>query len=83
MFTMMNEARLGVGAQAIAQAEIAYQNAVYYAKDRLQGRAAMGAQNPAGPADPIIVHPDIRRALLDQKSLSRRWAGALALGLLS
>ena len=68
MFTMMNEARLGVGAQAIAQAEIAYQNAVYYAKDRLQGRAAYGAQNPKGPADPIIVHPDIRRALLDQKS---------------
>jgi alkylation response protein AidB-like acyl-CoA dehydrogenase len=68
MFTMMNEARLGVGTQAIAQAEIAYQNAVYYAKDRQQGRAAHGAQNPADPADPIIVHPDIRRALLDQKS---------------
>ena len=65
MFTMMNEARLSAGAQAIAQAEIAYHNAVSYAKDRLQGRAASGAQNPKGPADPIIVHPDVRRALLD------------------
>jgi alkylation response protein AidB-like acyl-CoA dehydrogenase len=68
MFTMMNEARLGVGSQGIAQAEIAYQNAVYYAKDRQQGRAVNGAQHPDQPADPIIVHPDIRRALMDQKS---------------
>jgi alkylation response protein AidB-like acyl-CoA dehydrogenase len=68
MFTMMNEARLGVGLQGYAVAEAAYQNAVAYAKDRLQGRAVTGAQNPTGPADPLIVHPDIRRALMDQKS---------------
>ncbi|KZY34587.1 acyl-CoA dehydrogenase [Roseovarius sp. HI0049] len=68
MFTMMNEARLGVGMQGLAQAEVAYQNAVDYAKDRLQGRAVTGVENPDGPADPLIVHPDIRRALLDQKS---------------
>ena len=68
MFTMMNEARLGVGMQGLAQAEAAYQNAVIYAKDRLQGRDVTGAKNPDGPADPLIVHPDIRRALMDQKS---------------
>ncbi|WP_026757483.1 acyl-CoA dehydrogenase C-terminal domain-containing protein [Sediminimonas qiaohouensis] len=68
MFTMMNEARIGVGMQGLAQAGIAYQNAVDYAKDRLQGRAVTGPENPDGPADPLIVHPDIRRALLDQKS---------------
>ncbi|PWG16237.1 acyl-CoA dehydrogenase C-terminal domain-containing protein [Salibaculum griseiflavum] len=68
MFTMMNEARLGVGLQGYAQAEIAYQNAVAYANDRLQGRDVTGAKNPDGPADPIIVHPDVRRNLMDQKS---------------
>ncbi len=68
MFTMMNHARLGVGLQGLAQAEAAYQNAVIYAKDRLQGRAVTGTENPNGPADPIIVHPDIRRSLMDQKS---------------
>ena len=68
MFTMMNEARLGVGMQGLAQAEVAYQNALEYAKDRLQGRDVTGVKNPDGPADPLIVHPDIRRALLDQKS---------------
>jgi alkylation response protein AidB-like acyl-CoA dehydrogenase len=68
MFTMMNEARLGVGLQGYAVAEAAYQNAVAYAKDRLQGRAVTGPANPAGPADPLIVHPDIRRNLMDQKS---------------
>jgi len=68
MFTMMNEARLGVGLQGYAVAEAAYQNALAYAKDRLQGRAVTGAANPAGPADPLIVHPDIRRNLMDQKS---------------
>ncbi|MCF1710449.1 acyl-CoA dehydrogenase C-terminal domain-containing protein [Tabrizicola sp. J26] len=68
MFTMMNEARLGVGLQGYAVAEAAYQNAVAYAKDRLQGRAITGAENPSGPADPLIVHPDIRRNLMDQKS---------------
>ncbi|WP_428541578.1 acyl-CoA dehydrogenase C-terminal domain-containing protein [Profundibacter sp.] len=68
MFTMMNEARIGVGMQGLAQAEVAYQNAVIYAQDRLQGRAVTGAVNPDGPADPIIVHPDVRRSLMDQKS---------------
>ncbi|MFY1710914.1 acyl-CoA dehydrogenase C-terminal domain-containing protein [Tritonibacter mobilis] len=70
MFTMMNEARLGVGMQGLAQAEAAYQNAVEYAKDRLQGRDVTGAKNPDGPADPLIVHPDIRRNLMDQKSFA-------------
>ncbi len=68
MFTMMNEARLGVGVQGLAQAEAAYQGAVAYAKDRLQGRAVTGVENPDGPADPLIVHPDIRRSLMHQKS---------------
>ncbi len=68
MFTMMNEARLGVGLQGYAQAEAAYQNALAYAKDRLQGRDVTGAKNPDGPADPLIVHPDIRRNLMEQKS---------------
>ncbi|SFP14902.1 acyl-CoA dehydrogenase C-terminal domain-containing protein [Tranquillimonas alkanivorans] len=68
MFTMMNEARIGVGLQGYAQAEAAYQNAVAYANDRLQGRDVTGAKNPEGAADPIIVHPDVRRNLMDQKS---------------
>ncbi len=68
MFTMMNEARLGVGMQGLSAAEAAYQNAVEYAKDRLQGRDVTGTKNPDGPADPLIVHPDIRRSLMDQKS---------------
>ena len=68
MFTMMNEARLGVGLQGYAVAEAAYQNAVAYARERLQGRAVTGVANPDGPADPLIVHPDIRRSLMDQKS---------------
>ena len=68
MFTMMNEARVGVGMQGLAQSDVAYQNALDYAKDRLQGRAVTGAENPNGPADPLIVHPDIRRSLMDQKS---------------
>ncbi|MGJ8602943.1 MAG: acyl-CoA dehydrogenase C-terminal domain-containing protein [Marivita sp.] len=68
MFTMMNEARVGVGLQGYAQAEVAYQNAVAYANDRLQGRDVTGAKAPDKAADPIIVHPDIRRNLMDQKS---------------
>ncbi|MFP1643969.1 acyl-CoA dehydrogenase C-terminal domain-containing protein [Pontitalea aquivivens] len=68
MFTMMNEARLGVGLQGYAVAVAAYQNAVAYARDRLQGRAVTGAENPTGPADPLIVHPDIRRSLMEQKA---------------
>ncbi len=68
MFTMMNEARLGVGLQGYAQAALAHEQAVTYARDRLQGRAVTGAENPEGPADPLIVHPDIRRMLMDQRS---------------
>ena len=70
MFTMMNEARLGVGLQGLSQAELAYQNALAYAKDRLQGRDITGVKNPDELADPIIVHPDVRRNLMDQKCLS-------------
>ena len=68
MFTMMNEARLAVGMQGLAQATAAYQNAVDYARDRLQGRDVTGEKNPDGPADPIIVHPDVRRSLMTQKA---------------
>ena len=68
MFTMMHEARLGVGLQGLAQAEIAYQGALSYAKDRNQGRAIEGSKNLKQAADPIIVHPDIRRNLMEQKS---------------
>ena len=64
MFVMMNEARLGVGVQGLALSEVAYQNAATYAKERLQGRALSGAKYPNQPADPIIVHPDVRRTLL-------------------
>jgi acyl-CoA dehydrogenase len=64
MFTMMNSARLGVGVQGLAQSEVAYQNAAAYAKDRLQGRALTGAKFPEKAADPIIVHPDVRRVLM-------------------
>jgi alkylation response protein AidB-like acyl-CoA dehydrogenase len=67
MFTMMNEARLGVGLQGYAQAEVAYQNALAYARERLQGRDIAGPRASDRPADPIIVHPDIRRSLMDQK----------------
>jgi hypothetical protein len=70
MFTMMNEARLGVGVQGLAQSEVAYQNAVAYAKERLQGRALAGAKYPDKPADPIIVHPDVRRTLMTIKSFN-------------
>jgi acyl-CoA dehydrogenase len=64
MFTMMNEARLGVGVQGLALSEVAYQNAAVYAKERLAGRALGGAKFPEKSADPIIVHPDVRRILM-------------------
>ncbi|WP_020187471.1 acyl-CoA dehydrogenase C-terminal domain-containing protein [Methylopila sp. 73B] len=70
MFTMMNEARLGVGIQGLAQSEVAYQNAAAYAKDRRQGRALTGPQDATKPADPIIVHPDVRRTLLSIKAFN-------------
>ncbi|CAN5373220.1 acyl-CoA dehydrogenase C-terminal domain-containing protein [soil metagenome] len=69
MFVMMNEARIGVGLQGVAQAEAAYQAAAEFAKDRLQGRSLTGPKNADGPADPIIVHPDVRRMLLESKAL--------------
>ena len=69
MFVMMNEARIGVGLQGIAQGEAAYQAARDFAMDRLQGRSLTGPKNPDGPADPIIVHPDVRRMLLDSRSV--------------
>ena len=70
MFTFMNTARLGTGIQGLAHGEIAYQGAVRYARDRLQMRSLSGPKNPEGPADPIIVHPDVRRMLLTTKALT-------------
>ena len=70
MFTMMNEARLGVGVQGLAQSEVAYQNAAFYAKERLQGRAISGVKYPDKPADPIIVHPDVRRTLMSIRAFN-------------
>ncbi|HZZ35701.1 MAG TPA: acyl-CoA dehydrogenase C-terminal domain-containing protein [Caulobacteraceae bacterium] len=69
MFVMMNEARLGVGMQGLAQGEAAYQAAASFAKERLQGRSLTGPKNPDGPADPIIVHPDVRRMLMDSRAV--------------
>ena len=68
MFVVMNEARLGTGLQGLAIGDAAYQHAVEFANDRLQGRALTGPKNPDGPADPIIVHPDVRRMLLEAKA---------------
>ena len=70
MFTMMNEARLGVAVQGLSQSEAAYQNAAVYAKERLQGRSLTGPKFPQLPADPIIVHPDIRRMLMNIKAFN-------------
>ena len=76
MFVMMNRARLDVGMQGLAQSEVAYQNAAVYAKDRLQGRSLTGPKNENGPADPLIVHPDIRRMLMETRAFNE---GARAL----
>jgi alkylation response protein AidB-like acyl-CoA dehydrogenase len=70
MFTMMNEARLGVGVQGLAVSEAAYQNAAAYAKERLQGRAPTGAKFPDRPADPLLVHPDVRRMLMTMRAFN-------------
>lgn len=70
MFTMMNEARLLVGIQGLGVGEAAYQNALAYATERLQGRALSGAKFPEKKADPLTVHPDVRRMLLTQRSFS-------------
>jgi hypothetical protein len=69
MFTMMNTARLGVGLQGIGLSERAYQNALKSARERLESRSLSGPKNPEKPADPILVHPDVRRMLLTIKSL--------------
>jgi alkylation response protein AidB-like acyl-CoA dehydrogenase len=68
MFVMMNEARLGTGLQGLAIGSAAYQAAAEFARDRLQGRSLSGPKNPEGPADPIIVHPDVRRMLLESRA---------------
>jgi len=70
MFVMMNGARLGVATQGLAQSEVAYQNAAAYAKDRLQGRSLSGPKSPEKPADSILVHPDVRRMLLEIRSFN-------------
>lgn len=70
MFVMMNEARIGVGIQGLSQSEIAFQNALAYAKDRTQGRSLSGVKEPEKAADPIIVHPDIRRILMSLKAFN-------------
>ncbi|MDE2563941.1 MAG: acyl-CoA dehydrogenase C-terminal domain-containing protein [Sphingomonadales bacterium] len=70
MFIMMNAARLGVGIQGLAQAEVAYQNAVIYAQERRQGRALTGPAEPQQKADPLFVHPDVRRMLMDAKAFT-------------
>jgi alkylation response protein AidB-like acyl-CoA dehydrogenase len=84
MFIMMNAARLGVGLQGLAQGEVAYQNAVTYARDRRQGRALVPDARDAGAkADPIIVHPDVRRMLMEMKAFNEAaralvlWGGLL------
>jgi alkylation response protein AidB-like acyl-CoA dehydrogenase len=83
MFAMMNDARLGVAMQGLGIAEVAYQNAVAYAKERLQMRALTGAKYPDKPADPIIVHPDVRRMLMTGKAFTEGgralayWTGML------
>jgi alkylation response protein AidB-like acyl-CoA dehydrogenase len=69
MFVMMNEARLGVGLQGLAQGETAYQAAVAFARERRQGRSLTGPKDPGEPADSILVHPDVRRMLLDSRAI--------------
>ena len=70
MFTMMNTARLSVGIQGLGLTEVGYQNSLKYARERLQMRALTGAKFPNKPADPLLVHPDIRRMLLTQKAIA-------------
>jgi alkylation response protein AidB-like acyl-CoA dehydrogenase len=78
MFVMMNAARLGVGMQSLGLTEVAYQNAVAYAKDRIQMRSLSGVKAPDRPADPIIVHPDVRKMLLTARAYAE---GARALAM--
>ena len=82
MFTMMNYERLSVGIQGLGAGALAYQQSAAYARDRLQGRSATGAQNPDGPADSLLVHPDVRRMLLTQRAYNEAGrAFALFVGL--
>ena len=78
MFIMMNGARLMVGVQGLGMSEVSYQSALYYAKERLQGRSLKGAKKPEMSADPIIVHPDVRKTLLKMKSLNEGIRGLIA-----
>jgi alkylation response protein AidB-like acyl-CoA dehydrogenase len=71
MFTMMNAARIGVGLQGVALAEVAYQHAAAYARERQQGRSVTGPKAPDQPADPIIVHPDVRRMLMTARAFAQ------------
>ncbi len=82
MFIMMNAARLGVGVQGLAQGDIAFQNAVAYAKDRRQGRALTGAAEPDQKADPLFVHPDVRRMLMESKAITEGLRALLLWGAL-
>jgi alkylation response protein AidB-like acyl-CoA dehydrogenase len=82
MFIMMNAARLGVGLQGLAQGEVARQNAVQYAKDRRQGRSLTGAKDPEAKADPLFVHPDIRRLLMEAKAYNEAARALLLWGAL-
>jgi hypothetical protein len=68
MFVMMNAARIGVGMQSLGLTEVAYQNALAYAKERIQSRSLSGVKNPSQPADSILVHPDVRKMLLTAKA---------------
>jgi len=82
MFIMMNAARIGVGVQGLGQAEVSYQNAVQYAQERRQGRALVGRTDPEARADPIIVHPDVRRMLMDAKAFNEAMRALILWGAL-
>jgi acyl-CoA dehydrogenase len=83
MFVMMNEARMGVALQGVALSEVAYQNAAAYAKERLQGRALTGARDTGKAADPILVHPDVRRMLLEIRAFNEAARAAMMWAALS
>jgi acyl-CoA dehydrogenase len=83
MFVMMNDARMGVAVQGLALSEVAYQNAAAYAKERLQGRALTGARDASKPADPILVHPDVRRMLLEIRAFNEAARAAMLWAALS
>src|ERR1700723_3403690 len=83
MFVMMNEARMGVALQGVALSEVAYQNAAIYAKERVQGRALTGARDTGKAADPILVHPDVRRMLLEIRAFNEAARAAMMWAALS